>query len=456
MLLAAVGLGPEDDHSAHDTFLVTQQSGSRPESEAVPVKLFTYSAPYRRHKGTFEPQLGRMQLEGNKLSASEDWALRPGTDVTVYVDGDLVRRGGLVDDSGRFSVDLAGLGDRSKIVVAADGKPLALGQLGLAEQLPDARARVSAWDAELLKALLCPGADGRAQATLYGLPDGLALTLTNPSSGSRTFTAGGGKLSIDLDDTWSGDTIVAKMSTAKVAGNPSKSWPNAPDTWTLYGKGKMLNEHSPRSYSLTMDGTFYVPSPEQAARMSMIIDAMSGYGRAEIQQAIELFGPHAGAIKGCEQLDKATLRELYEGARLGSSISSPWAAKVAAHLAAHGASSTIQEGFKLGQAYLAKHSASLPVGLSDPIDLRQVKAAEQHIVVTGGYSPISGSHGPLTPEVVSGPSTWELRWRDLPPLTLTTAPGKAEGWVNPAAYAFTFGIDHGATSVDYVYTPSSG
>lgn len=455
MLLAAVRLGPEDDHSAYDTFLVTQQSGARPESEAVPVKLFTYSAPRRPHQGTFEPQVARMHLEGSKLSASEDWALRPGTDVTVYVDGNIAYRGGHVDDSGRFSVDLAGLGDRAKIVVAADGKPLALGKLGLAEKLPDARGRIASWDAQLLKAFLCPGEDGRVQATLHGLPEGLALTLTNPSSGSKTFTVSNGQLCIDLDDTWAGDTIVAKMSTAKVAGNTTKSWHDAPDTWTLYGQGKMTNEHSPRSYSLMMDGSFTIPKPEQAARMSEIIDAMSGYGRSEIQSALELFGPHAGAIKGGEKLDQRTLRELYEGARLGSSIPSPWAAKVAQHLAAHGVSSDIREGFKLGQAYLAKHSVSLPVGLSDPIDLRQVKAAEQHIVATGGYSPISGSHGPLIPEVVSGSSTWELRWGDLPPLTLMTAPGKPQGWVNPAAYVMAFGLDHGVKSVDYLYTPSS-
>jgi hypothetical protein len=145
---------------------------------------------------------------------------------------------------------------------------LALGKLGLAEKLPDARARIAGWDAALLKAFLCPGEDGRIQATLHGLPEGLALTLTNPSSGSKTFTVTNDQLCIDLDDTWAGDTIVAKLSTAKVAGNTTKNWHDAPDTWTLYGQGKMTNEYSPRKYSLMMDGSFYIPAPEQAAQMS--------------------------------------------------------------------------------------------------------------------------------------------------------------------------------------------
>ncbi len=457
MLLASVPLGAADDHSAHDTFLVTQQAGSRPESEAVPVKLFSYSAPSRPHQGKFEPQLQRMALSNGVLASTEAWALRPGSHVEAFVDGSRIKLSTTVDDSGKFALDLGKLKDLSKVVVTANGAPLALGKLGLAEQLPDARARVAEWDAALLKGLMSPSAEGKVDFVLCGLPEGLELTLTNPNSGSKTFRAEHGTMHIELGDTWPGDTLVAKMSVKDVQGDTWANWYSGPtgehDIFRVYGQGKKSYGAEPNSYKVMMDGNFFVPEPAQAERIGHLIDAMKGYTRDDLQNVIELFGPHAKAVQGCGHLDGAQIRRLYEGARLGAQLSPKWAAQVTAHLAKHGESPDVLEGIKIGQAYRQQHHKTL-ASTGDDLGLRQVQAAQARIVVTGGYSPISGSHGPLTPETVYGSATWALDWKDLPPLPLMTEPQQPSGWVNPAAYAFTFGVG-GSAGVNYVYTPSS-
>lgn len=452
MVLATARLGVDHDHSAQDTFLITQQAGSRPESEPVAVTLFAYSAPRRPHKGAFEPQYPRMSLASGVLGSTEAWAMRPGTYLETYVDGHKSKVAAAVDGEGRFALDLSSLGDLSKVVVTANGKPLALGALGVGEALPDARARVAAWDAALLKGLLSPDASGVVDFTIAGLPKGLALTLTNPNSGSKTFTVEDGKLHVQLADTWAGDSILATLS-AKNSGADVQL--TSRGDGTTYESVRIFasedGKSSPRAYPLAMDGTYFVPEPAQAARIGQIIDALAGFPRIDLQNAITLFGPHAQAVKGCESVDGPTLRALYEGARLGAQLAPAWADKAIAHLTANGESAHVVEGIKIGQAY-RKQRGALPSS-GDELGLRQVKAGDRRMVITGGYSPISGSHGPLTPETVTGPATWELKWKDLPPLTLMTQGTQPSGWVNPAAIGFTFGISPGGgATFDYSYS----
>ncbi len=453
MQLVSVPMSPDDDQCGSDTFLVTMQTGARAESEPRALKLFGYSVPYLpRHPRETTVDTKRLAMDGATLTSTAPWATAPGTSFEALRDGLATGLHAEADDQGELRFDLQTLGALDGVTIVAHGvsgpKVIDLSALGLAAGLNQGSRLAARWDHQLLSAFLAPTIDGHVRCTLDGVPDGMAVDVTIPSSGfAGRFVAQGGALCIDLPGLVQGDLVNLATDTTAI---PNQSERNVLD---LHDMLQRDGRSSLRAVPFSLDGSFVIPLATDAARTQLVLDTFPNARRNELQQLLDLFGPYA-RVKGADAVvDPARLQRIYEGAKLGSAIPAEWDAAVRAHVAKH-CDADFVEGVALGRAYQTALRTSL-ARLED-VSARIIQRGELGITITGGYSPISGSHGPLRPETTRSPDTYELTIGDAPPLRLTSGGYGATGWVNPNAIGFTFGVNLNGGGAAFDYTLFNG
>lgn len=459
MVLVQVPLTPLDDQDARDILKVSMQTPARAESDAVAVRMHSYYA-VQRFERSFEINPQNIKLENNILRSSTDYTAPVGGSIALYHNGRNLGASAKVDDNGHFSIDLSSLRqkgiDMSEVSVVAYGnnsvKSVDVSHLGFASQHPDVRRQFAHLDAVVLKNLITADANGKMDFVLDGIQAGTKVEIRNPNNNNtpHAFAEKDGKLHIKLDDVYPGDVLNVVMKTGKTymgAGDYMAAM-------ALDANGRSMSEQT-----FSMDGSYSIHEPKDAARIALVIDSLPGLRRGEIQAALDLLGPFT-RIAGADAVnDPAKISTLWQGAQIGSALGE-FSATVLAHAQAHirspsrpdGVDPLLLEGIKMGVAYADGAKKTLARHSNNPLKL--VKAGETRTVITGGYSPISGSHGPLRPEYVTGPSTYSVDVPGAPTLTLTGRGQQPSGWVNPAAIGMTFGLTLGdPNSAKFTYMP---
>lgn len=439
LVLASIPLEPEDDQDAFDTFLVTQQTASRGESDPVSLKLHAYSA-FSRVDRPLNIDTANLRYENGALSAAKDYAVPAGTVIEARRNNKPVGLHAVADARGRFALDLSTLGALDGVTLHArspsgrNEQTLELSAFGVDAAPPPGMDRVARWDHAVMRGLLAPDA-GAFGFQLEQVPDGVEVQVRNVNApgSAQVFRSAGGRLAVGLQDTLPGDSISVRM--------------NAPLNFVVEDPqtGKM------RSIDFTVDGTYVIPSAEHQQQMRELLDIFQGLPRRDLQAALDLFGPHSRIEGGPPRMEPAKLRAVFSGAQLGSATRESWAAAVRAHVKQHGTPELL-EGFDLGRAFVKATGKPL----TDGLDLRLTRQDPTRQVITGGYSPISGSHGPLRPEYIRGAQYFELTHPGLPPLELKEQGGSPVGWVNPNAIGMTFGFtlgQPGSATFSYDFPP---
>lgn len=450
MVLATVPLTPNDDQDATDLFKVTMQTGSRGESDPVAVRMHSYSA-FPRFERAASIDVNKMTLQNGILQSSE-YAVTPGASLSVYKNGKATNISMTADDNGKISADLSSLGNLSDVAIIANKRNgtqeiVDMTALGLSKIMPDHAALTASWDAAVIKNLVASDVNGRINFTLDHIPDGVSVEVRNPNNGNTptVFTSQNGKLTVDIKDAYEGDMLNITMKTGQ-----SSRYSGGGDVVAL----KDFDENRKRvvDHEFTIAGNYSMHNPADAARIAFVVDSLPGLRRHEIKNALELFGPYSRIPGGNTVNDAGVMQKLWSGAKIGSMLGRDWADQGIAHAVASGLNPTFVEGMKIGAAY-AKGTGNTLASYEENV-VKLVQAGQARIVATGGYSPISGSHGPLRPETVYGPSTYEINIPGAPPLTVNTKGSQPSGWVNPAAIVMTFGLTMGdPNSAKFTYLP---
>ncbi len=453
LVMGSIALTPTDDQTGLDLFLVTMQSPNRAESEPAPLRLHAYEPWGPDRTPTVDTKA--MKLEGTKLVAREDYAITPGTNFAVFEDGIEAELYAEADDRGHLCLDLGDCADLSKVQVVALSRycarvPVDLGSLGIGRsQPPTVHERMLGWDQAFIGGFLREPVDGHLGFEVLGLPDGMRIDIANLNAPGevQSFTSQKGRLRIDVQGVVPGDALVVKSDISAIPEGLQTTG-NVTDNLTL--RGIAAND----SGQLVIDGTYVLPEGKSAERIDLVLRAFPDLRRGDLHFALALFGPEP-LNPGCDKVtDPTKMRRILEGAKLGSQIYPHWENEVRFHLEQHADQDTL-EGFKMGCAYRVAMGQSL--GRADQVAMGQspeeslksvgitlVERGKRGIVITGGYSPISGSHGPLTPEYVGSPDTYEFAlsaFPKAPVLRLQAGGAGPVGWVNTNAILLTFGLD---------------
>ncbi len=436
MVLVSIPLSPSDDQDSYDTFQLTQQSASRPESTPLPVTLHSYSAPMRRNREvTLDP--AKLSYADGVISTRADFAVAAGTVFHVRVNNQETALSGQADGRGRITLDLRSLPSLNGLTIsltANGGSPteLDLKALGISASPPPDLKQIADWDQKVLKGLLAP-VGNKVGFQLDHLPDGVEVQVRNANAPSQvqTFRSAGGRLDVSLSDVLPGDSVSLRI--------------NAPLSFSVEQPGTS----EMRRLDFTVDGTYTIGSKQEQDQMAALLDTFKGYPRADLQSVLHLFGPHSQVV-GAPLDQPEKLKTVFDAARLASILPDNWVQPVRQHLVQSG-TPVMLEGFDLGRAYLKAKGEALTGSLQD-VGITFTGQDPSRQVITGGYSPISGDHGPLQPEFLSGASHYRLDALGLPPLALQTSPQRPSGWVNPAAVGLTFGLTSGqANSASFSY-----
>jgi hypothetical protein len=283
----------------------------------------------------------------------------------------------------------------------------------LAGQPVDSRARADAWVKDLNKVFQAAPRNNALQGEIRGLLPGYTASVQNPANGPElhTFTAdANGVMKVNVPNVAEGDTV-----------------------HITYAGAQLVDYRLPE-----MKFTVAVPNAAEAQRMDFVLSNIKATTERDRFFALELFGPYSTNPELKGMTDPVKMQAYLDGARMGAFLSSrglsaDWKARIVGAINQAGKADVLA-GMMIGEGYRGPHS---PVN-GDDLGFKLIKPGETRIVITGGYSPISGSHGPLTPEYVTGPATYELNFLDMPPLRLETRGGQPQGWVNPNAMLLTY------------------
>jgi len=364
LVLVSVPLAPGDDQDARDILSVTQQVGTRTESDRRAVRMFSYSAFPRVDRAPVV-DTSRVTLNGNVLSTSGDFAVTPGTFVQAVKDGVRTNVYATADENGQLSLDLSSVGTSSNVVLMTattkgTAVPVDFTALGLGSTMPGVNQRLAALDNAIARGFAQEPQGGKLRFEVPGVLDGVALEVRNPANPSQvqTFVASGGKLVVDVQDAWAGDSLAIRMDLSRVGDTfkdqcfrndyPHQLVMEGPD-----GRGR-----------LQCDGTVVLPNAAQAQRTQDVLAAFPNARRPELLLALELFGPHSRVAGGQAITDPARMRETVRGAMVGSSTPRAWASSVQRHLQTHGTPG-MQQGFALGQEWLNRAGQSLVQSAGD-------------------------------------------------------------------------------------------
>lgn len=410
MVAVAVSLPKDADWHVNDVIQVSQKVGDRLESLPVTMDFLAYRSglPANTHAPYVEQ--GRIDISKTAITATDAYAVPPRARLQLLRDGLPEGNAVQADDEGKFSIALPAQPGPWELQVGNAGGVTKIAIAGKVEPWSD---RIARWERGLREGLLqAPGADNTLCLTLEGLPKDYAVSITNPSNGPepQVFVADAkGRLEIAVKDVTSGDTLAVDAEAIKVADS----------------KGGV------RHWEL--DAVYQVPTAEEAARFALVGGALAGRSEREIKHAFELMGPFSPFEALREICEPAQIAAVLDGAKLGGAVARMgWAAKVSPHVATHSDPCFVL-GYQHGLKYKGDYRAS-----SAEIGLERTHVGAKRMVITGGYSPISGSHGPLRPETVKDADTYQLSIKGLSPLTLSAGGYGPTGWVNPNAILLTY------------------
>jgi hypothetical protein len=411
MVSVSVSLPKEADWHVNDVVQVTQKVGERLESLPVAMEFIAYRSGLPANTHAPYAEKDRYCLQGGKLVSTEDYAVPPRAQLQILADGLPCGDAKRADDMGRFEIDLPAASGALELRVANAGGIIKIPVTGTAEPWS---VRIARWEKGLREGVLrAPDSNNTIDLALDGLPKGYKLEITNPSNGAtpQVFTADDkGHLAIHVTDVCSGDTLSVNGAAMKVADQNG----------------------SVRDFEL--DAVYQVPTAAEQARFEQVFAALSGRPEREMKFALELLGPYSPFEELKAICDASQICSVLEGAKLGSVIGqfSGWGATVKQRVAQH-PDPWFQKGFDYGLKYKGDYRAA-----HKEVGLEMTHAGARRIVITGGYSPISGSHGPLTPETVKDPDSYSLQIPGLQPISLSSGGYGPRGWVNPNAILLTY------------------
>lgn len=362
MILVSVPMDPNDDQDARDTLKVTQQSGSRGESNPVSVRMHSYDAFPRVDR---EPAVdkARVSVANGVLTTQGDFALTPGTFVQAIKDGVRTNVHASADENGRLSLDLSSLGTSSNVVLVTStykGRtvPLDLSAQGLGGSLPPVQDRLAKLDNAITRGFMQAPVDGKLRFEVPGLLDGAALEVRSAANPGQvqTFVASGGKLVVDLEDVWDGDALSVRLDLSRVPDTFADECFRDGDPHTLALEG------SDGRARFSTKASFLLPTAAQAARAQQVLEAFPNARAQDLGLALDIFGPYSKVGGGQAVTDPARMRDIVAGAKLGSSLPPHWETNVKGHVAVYG-SRGLQEGVALGMAWGRATGVSLGQGL---------------------------------------------------------------------------------------------
>jgi len=398
---------PRDaDWTANDRLEISQTVGSRSASAPVVVSV----------TGKFDTQLKRPAfLDEKKLTLGTDgwvkttgnYAARPNESVKLIRNGVETSARARANAFGQFELKIPGslsdgnwelrVGDKRKTL---SGTPV------------DSKARAQTWVRDLNQVFLAAPRNNSITGEVRGLEPGYTVTLQNLASNAQalTFKAdANGLMKVNVPNTAPGDVLHINYAAAQLA-----------------------------DYSLPqVKFTVATPTPAQAERIAFVLGAINAPTERDRFFALELFGPHSTHPDFRGMKDPVRMQACLDGARMGAFLASrgfdaAWKTRITGAISQAGKSDVLA-GMAVGEGYRGSHSPTRDADLG----FKLIKEGETRTVVTGGYSPISGDHGPLVPEHVTGPGTYELNFLDLPPMRLETRGGQPSGWVNTNAHTFS-------------------
>jgi hypothetical protein len=368
MVLVSVPLTPADNQDVRDTLKVTMQTGSRAESAPVFVKMHNYT-------NEASPRLDRLPnvdttrltLNNGVLTTQGDFAMTPGTHVVAMKDGLATNISATADENGHLTLDLSTLGTSPNVVLVTGAYkvlpggystntivPLDLSAQGLAAGMPTVQDRLVHMDNAVVRGFMQAPVGGKIHFEVPGMVDGAALEIRNPANPSQVyvFVAGGGKLVVDLPDACEGDALKVNLDLSRVQDPFKNQCVNDRNAQQLCMQG---SDGRGRFSALS---TFVVPTAAQAARAQQVLDAFPNERAQRLGLALDLFGPYARVTGGQLVNDPARMRDIVEGALVGSSLPNHWVRSVQTNVQAHGTQGQ-KEGFELGLAWAKATGASL-------------------------------------------------------------------------------------------------
>jgi hypothetical protein len=438
MVLMTIDLDKDDAWDVFDRFSLTQQSRGRLESSPAPVRLEMGRGVTAHHWKPPFVDRAKLELGCDRLESGE-LAVPPGAWVQLISDdlpfGEPVQ----ADDDGRFTLSIAPDRRERKVAIRASVLPEFLPQETATMVLSGCALpwvdRIARWE----EAMACARrttvrGEHRIKLELDQLPPGYTLRFSNISSGeSKTFKEVDGKLVIESPRAEIGDAL-------SIEGPEMRDLPEAV-------KGR----------SFRIAATWIVPDAAQSSRIESLQSRFEKDGADTVAFALEVLGPFS-PYPALRETPVCSAQEVLTGFALASyfrrlSYRIPNAVqRVEAFLEEHGRTLEL-EGFKAALATRAEDDArrclhprvewpergepEVPhaptAGCNPFFELETVRAEVRQRVIVGGYSPISGSHGPLRPASRTIGAVYALKVPCLPPLQLGGSGREPTGWINRSA-----------------------
>lgn len=426
MVLVSIPLEPTLDWDVRDLLRVSQQVGQRKESDAVLTSLIHYRSGIgpAPHPPYVIDQ--RIKSDSNVVESTSPFAVPPRAGLRLFANGYAVTPMTNADNEGGFSLQIpkTAVGAIELEVVTESGAV----RLPITGKMPSPEQRIEGWQRAIRQGLLQAPQNGELSFSLDALPPGYKLSIVNPSNGQTpmVFTAdAAGHLDVKVSQVYAGDAL-------KLSGDEIRLEFNAHLTGSSVMTGGGLGWSS---RSMTPSMLYTIPDASQQARIDFIAQTFASASERELHLALELFGPYSESPLGKETDPAKMQRQLY-GAKLGTAFAGGVPPAVD-QLIKNSGDADLLRGFQLGLGYKGSNKGFDPKTLG----LTLVAQGRSRIVITGGYSPISGSHGPLRPETVTDPSVFSLAIPGLPPLQYSSGGYGPTGWVNPNAYLLTYTVD---------------
>lgn len=410
-----------------------------------------------RFKGT-ENRTRPRTIDASQISLAKETikgqarAVDPFSTVVVLRNGLRTELETTADKEGRFSLKIPKTWKDDNIAVASLDRFAAAQATVLEARSNDKRTPVERNAAELFAALL-DGRDG-VSTTLENFAPGAELTVALATE-EFTFTADAdGKMQIDLAPIPPGSTVKVK-STATEEWVPGTNLKGSLSTFANPRFNPDVDEKTtgrllPRGLKFDL----IVPDAAGAARRALIQDAIQTSSHQNVAFAMDLFGPDSQYSELSSITDTDRIRTIFRGAQLGMLAKSDprWLPKLESFVKSlaqdANLSEALQKDFVDALQIASGYTGDEKATADGNILLSLERQGATSIVTTGGYSPISGSHGPLRPEQIRSPDVYRLTFQNLDwllpegkekSLRLETGGRAASGWVNPAAITFTVG-----------------
>ncbi len=392
--------------------------------------------------------------DGDVFKATGDHAVPAFATVRLSRNGVATDLTAKADDKGRFSIDIPPGWDSDDIALTVDHrvKPARI-------VIQDARSSTGGADfmEEAKKVLLDQVQDlsGGVAFEIDGFHPGFTLNVT-VGDDSHTFTADdSGKLAVSLDAADPGASV--RITSKKVRAWEPGAWSTPREQGDVFSpkfQPDPARPHTGRYVDRQLDIKAKVPDSPLAARRKEVAAALHDTTADNVAFAMTLFGPNDQFPALADITDPARIRSIFLGAQLGfvGNQKGPWFDAVRKHVVGlakkKGLSDTQLKDLTDGMDIWKHYQGKARPGPDDSVRLFLAEQGRESITITGGYSPISGSHGPLTPERTRTPDRYQLVLDNLDfllpdnkasRLTLTKGGRAPQGWVNTNAISFTVG-----------------